>query len=129
VTKQDKDLDEVSIIDFILNGVVTYPHTMFTNLLQIEPATEHCILNYPIKLKSTNYWIPIEEAKYSSIKVAADDLRNCLQAYVNKIITETTNVAQFISGGEDSRVVSALLKRNKRSAYIFLDQMNREGKT
>src|SRR5699024_2226013 len=41
---------------------------------------------------------------------------------------ETTNIAQFISGGEDSRTLSALLENIPRDSYIYLDSMNREGK-
>lgn len=37
-------------------------------------------------------------------------------------------VAQFISAGEDSRAIAGLLPKHvQRDAFIFLDQMNREG--
>src|SRR5699024_9760420 len=35
ITEEDDNLDEVSIVDFILHGVVTYPHTTYTNVFQI----------------------------------------------------------------------------------------------
>jgi len=127
ITNNNSDLDEVSIVDFILHGIVTYPHTTFTKIFQVAPATEHCILKDSIKLDSTGYWLPTEESKYKSVKEASCDLRDSIQSYIDKITCETTNIAQFISGGEDSRMLSGLLSNYPRDAYIFLDQMNREG--
>lgn len=126
-TEQSNNLDEVSIADFILHGIVTYPYTTYTNIFQVAPASEHSILRKSTELNSTSYWLPLEENGYKSINEAAHDLRNSLQSYINKITSETTNIAQFISGGEDSRTLSGLLKNYPRDAYIFLDQMNREG--
>ena len=38
--------------------------------------------------------------------------------------------AQFLSGGEDSRTLLGLIPSDlKRDAFIFLDSMNREGRT
>src|SRR5690625_4192388 len=127
VTKQNNNLDEVSLVDFILDGVVTYQYTVYLNVFQVTPASEHSILKDSTELNSSEYWLPIEENRYKSINEAAYDLRNSLQKYIDKITCETNNIAQFISGGEDSRTLSGLLKKIPRNAYIFLDQMNREG--
>lgn len=128
ITEQYNDLDEVSLVDFILHGVVTYPYTSYLNIYQIAPAAEHRILQVSVSLKCNSYWSPIEENKYKSVNEAVYDLRNGLQSYTDKITSQTTNIAQFISGGEDSRMLSGLLSNYPRDAYIFLDQMNREGK-
>ena len=128
VATQQKQLDLVSQVDFILYGAVTYPHTIYENIKQIAPATIHEVGGTEINLQSENYWIPNEEMKYQSINEAARDLRSGLESYVNSVTTHTDNVAQFLSGGEDSRVISALLAQKKRrNAYIFLEQENREG--
>ncbi|MEI3611400.1 hypothetical protein [Pseudogracilibacillus sp. SO30301A] len=126
VSGDKENLDEISLIDFILHGVVTYPYTFYKNIKQLQPASTHKInVN---KLRTNSYWIPIEENSYSSINEAADDIRKNLIKYINKITSETTNIAQFISGGEDSRTLSGLLKDINRDAFIYLDSMNREGK-
>lgn len=127
VSKSKEKFDKISILDFILYGVVTYPYTMYTDIFQIQPASEHKIKNNVFELKSTCYWLPIEFNKYNSINEAADHLRNSLHVFINKITRETTNIAQFISAGEDSRTLSGLLQNSPRNAYVFLDNMNREG--
>ncbi len=127
ITKQNKKIDKVSLADFILNGVVTFPYTRYTHIFQVEPASVHTIESETTKLKSSNYWLPIEEKKYKSINEASNMVRKSLQLFIKKVTTETTNIAQFISGGEDSRMLSGLLKDFPRDAYIFLDGMNREG--
>lgn len=126
ISEQSKNIDIISNLDFILHGVVTYPYTTYRNIFQIAPASEHKIKN--CKLKSKNYWFPYETVIESSIDETAKYLRESLQNYVYKIVLVSTNIAQFISGGEDSRTLTALLQEHTRDAYIFLDNMNREGK-
>lgn len=127
VSGQVDKFDKTSLIDFLLNGVVTYPYTVYSSLKQIAPASV-CTIAGSLMIKTTDYWSPIEEFKYDSIDKAASDLRQCLKNYVNAITKGMEHVALFLSGGEDSRVVAALLTQlGKRDAYIFLDAMNREG--
>ncbi|RKQ34303.1 asparagine synthase-related protein [Oceanobacillus halophilus] len=124
---QTDDMDSISIADFILHSVVTFPYTIYKSIHQSSPAT-HNIIQGNVVEKTIPYWIPEEEQRYSSMNVAANNIRNALTKYVNTITSEVSDIAQFISGGEDSRVLSALLKDNPRDAYVFLDQMNTEGR-
>lgn len=128
ITNHSEMIDPVSKVDFILHGVVTFPYTSYRNIFQADPASEHIVIQGLDDVSSTNYWLPMEQYEYKSINKAAQELRNSLQGYINRITEETTNIAQFISGGEDSRTLSAFLQEHTRNAYIFLDQMNREGK-
>lgn len=129
ITNQQKDIDVVSVVDFILHGVVTYPYTVYSKIKQVAPASMHIIKSNSFDVETQHYWLPLEEDMYNSIKEAAGDLRLGIQKYVDLITVGMSNMAQFISGGEDSRVLSALLpKECKRDAYIFLDELNREGK-
>lgn len=122
------DIDVVSQIDFILHHVVTYPYTSYSSLRQIAPATVHSFPSGATEFSHKPYWVPEEKNQYSSIDQAAEDLKNGLQHYVNAISKHMPHIAQFISGGEDSRVLCALLpQRSQRDAFIFLDQVNREG--
>src|SRR5699024_7089504 len=123
------EVDAVSEVDFILNGVVTYPYTTYSSVKQIQPATVHVMLKESIDLQSKSYWRPKEEYRYKTIDEASNALRRNLQSYVNSSTKFADNIAQFISGGEDSRVLCALLpQENNQEAFVFLDQMNREGK-
>lgn len=124
-------MDTVSLVDFVLNSVITYPFTAYANIRQCHPAAvqefelnEQCIV-----VKQTEvYWLPKETYPYSDINQAALALREGLQEYVESITVAMNEVAQFISAGEDSRALAGLLpQRLKRDAFIFLDNMNREG--
>jgi hypothetical protein len=126
---QSGNIDIVSQVDFILNGLITYPYTAYCSLRQIAPATIHNIPSNTFEIRPTPYWLPDEKEQFSSLDQAATELRNGLQNYVNAITVNMPVIAQFISGGEDSRALSSLLpEKSRRDAFIFLDGMNREGK-
>lgn len=128
ISGQHNKFDKTSIVDFLLFGVVTYPYTAYMDIYQIAPASVHIITGDSDLLQSSAYWIPKEEFKYQSIGQAANDLNNGLHNYVNAVANEMPIIAQFLSGGEDSRAIAALLpSKCQRDAYIFLDNMNREG--
>ena len=126
-TQQSHLLDNVSLVDFVLNGIVTFPYTTYQNIKQILPGSIHTVERESVKLSTENYWLPLEKSRYKSINEASSDLRKNLQMFINKITNETDHIAQFISGGEDSRTLSGLLKDHQRKAFIFIDEMNREG--
>jgi hypothetical protein len=129
---QTRELDQASLVDFILNDVVTYPHTVYKNILQCRPAAVHDYLPGHNKYQAKEpaiYWLPTETNPYANVNEAAQALRNGLQDYVSRVTEGMTQVAQFLSAGEDSRALAGMLpQRLKRDAFIFLDSMNREGK-
>ena len=127
-TNQSNNIDMVSCADFILHGFITFPHTLYQSIYQLKPASVHHFINSSNKLESKPYWVPKEENDYKSLKEAADDLIVGLRNYIGAVTSQTKNIAQFISGGEDSRVLSALLEKHPRNAFVFLDQFNREGR-
>lgn len=129
VSKESNNFDVVSLADFILNDVITYPYTAYTELKQLEPSSHIEFKNNDHSPNVIKYWEPREYNSYSNIKEAAEVLRVGLDGYVNRITDKMDKVAQFISGGEDSRALSGLLPSSiQRDAYVFLDEMNREGK-
>ena len=121
------NFDQVSLADFVLNDVVTYPYTVYKNLRHSPPAS---LVTYQevTQEKVECYWVPTEENPYRNVNDAAIALRSGIQGYVDRVTDKMTDIAQFISAGEDSRALSGLLPKTiKRDAYIFLDHMNREG--
>src|SRR5699024_1961956 len=58
LTEQNNKFDEVSIADFILHGVTTYPYTMYKNINQISPASIHALKEPSMGFHSKSYWIP-----------------------------------------------------------------------
>ncbi|HCG6981482.1 TPA: hypothetical protein NJ384_001912 [Vibrio parahaemolyticus] len=120
-------LDQISLADFVLNDVVTYPYTVYQYVRQSPPSS---VITYSDSVtKSIDcYWRPTEDNPYKNLKEAAKALRIGIEGYVGRVTEKTTNIAQFISAGEDSRALSGLLAEKKgRNAFIFLDHMNREG--
>lgn len=124
---QNDKIDLISCADFILHGAITFPYTTYKDIKQVYPASIYRLSFKDHVLESHSYWLPKEEYKYKSIQEAANEIIKGLRRYIYAITSEVTNIAQFISGGEDSRLLSALLKEYPRDAIIFLDHMNREG--
>lgn len=123
---EQNNIDEISIADFILNDVVTFPYTVYKKIKQLDPGSIYS--SKDTALQQAIYWQPREEFKFSDINQAAIELRSGIEKYVNTVVDNTESIAQFISAGEDSRALSGILPQHKkRDAYIFLDAMNREG--
>lgn len=130
-TGQHNNIDKISLTDFILNSIVTYPYTVYKSIRQCTPAAihDHYPMSNPI-IESTIqvYWEPVEKIDYENINEAARDLRDSVSGYIQQVTDGMDHVALFLSGGEDSRVVAGMLPtRLKKDAFVFLDSMNREG--
>ncbi len=122
--------DPISGADFVMNGYVTYPFTFYTHIRQLEPGSIHEWAFHPSKnYKKINYWTPEEYYPYSDISKAGNAIREALKKYIYSVTNGFSRIASFISGGEDSRVIMALMpEKCERNGYIFLDSFNREGK-
>jgi hypothetical protein len=124
--------DTVSIADFLMNHAVTWPYTFYEQVRQLHPAAWHRFDTGPGTARQTGeeiYWLPEQANPYGTIGEAARALREGLLRDVACITEGMDEVAQFISGGTDSRVVAGLLpEKINRDGYIFLDRMNREGR-
>jgi len=131
---EKENIDEASLVDFVLHHAVTYPYTAYENIRQCQPGTIHRLNNIQentdsITAKADFYWQPLESNSYANLTEAATYLREGVQGYIDRVTGSLSHVAQFISAGEDSRVLAGVLpKRSQRDAYIFIDSMNREGK-
>ena len=122
--------DPISIADFVVHGIVTYPFTIYPTVKQIAPASTHTwVLRDDLQYRAKSYWLPWCNNPYRSLAEAAEALRHGLQAYVSSVTEGIDRVAVFLSGGEDSRAVTGMIpQRCQRNAFIFLDRMNREGR-
>ncbi len=127
-----REFDEVSLVDFILHGVVTFPHTAYTDIFQCQPATIYRVargVEGGALVETQVYWTPEETSPFSSLRDAAHELRSGISNYVGSVAENLPQVAHFISGGEDSRVIAGVIPTHiHRKAVIFLDSMNREGR-
>jgi len=127
---REGDFDHISLADFILHDIVTFPYTAYTNTLQLLPATEHIFEKVEEKefvYSSKTYWVPVEGNPYESIDQAGLAVRESLCKYVDQVTSGMSHVAHFISAGEDSRAVAGLLPQSlQRDAFIAIDGKNRE---
>ncbi|RBW54258.1 hypothetical protein DS884_17545 [Tenacibaculum sp. E3R01] len=124
-------LDQVSIADYIINNVVTFPHTIFKNIKQIYPASIHTWL---FKQKEyfygyDNYWLPIEPKKGEEQNVVelANRLRNGVKSFIDQIVDANPKLGLLMSGGEDSRSVAGMVSKNyKKEGFIYCVSRNNE---
>lgn len=129
VAGEEDNFDSVSLADFVLNEVITYPYTAYENIRQIAPSSQTTFMNSIEVSDVKSYWEPKEFNIYSDIQTAAETLRAGLEGYINRVTSKMDEIAQFISAGEDSRALSGMLPNHlQRDGYVFLDHMNREGK-
>jgi asparagine synthetase B (glutamine-hydrolysing) len=121
--------DDVSQADFLINGFVTFPFTIFKDVYQLNPASIYKINLDVGDIDYNYYWTPNEIHITDNIDIAATTLRNSLHQYIS-IVTESVNsLSLFLSGGEDSRAVLSLIGEDvKKDAYSFLDSYNIEGR-
>jgi len=126
---QRTNIDHSSVVDFILNGVVTYPYTSYNEITQLAPATIHIYekINSDLSVQRNIYWMPTESNPYRTLKDAAIELKSGICDYINRVTSNMKEIGEFISAGEDSRAIAGLLPEELiRHAYIFVDEKNRE---
>ena len=124
-------VDQVSVADYVINNVVTFPYTIIDGLVQVYPASEHkwCYKSEDIKYNYQNYWLPVEESSHEkdNISVLAKRLENGLKNYVDRVLEANPNIAILMSGGEDSRsVVSMMPKKYPKDGFIYSETENNE---
>lgn len=128
----DTNLDHVSLADFLLNKVVTFPHTVYTDIFQLPPAsiTEYWLNKERSASKTREtYWTPGDGPHFKDINDAAKAVKSAVAGYIGRVTEGMNHVAQFLSGGEDSRAIAGLLPASlNRDGFIFLDRLNREGR-
>ncbi len=115
--------DEVSIADFIINDVVTFPYTIFKEVEQLFPASEHYfeVLEDNINHTYDNYWLPKEETHEDiSLQTLKLRLRKGIKTYIDRILEASPKVGILLSGGEDSRAVLGMIPlKYPKDCFIY----------
>ncbi len=123
------DYDQASLADFFINAAVTHPYTVYNDIFQMNPSSQYQIALTNYSIESYYYWTPRDVKEKHDIHHAAKVAREALLKYVSSITLNLDEVASFISGGEDSRLILAMLPNKcKKDTFILLDAMNKEGK-
>ncbi len=124
-------IDQVSVADFIMNYVVTFPHTILKDIEQVFPASVHTWVNEKSKINYSykNYWLPYESAnkEKDDLPTLAKRLRAGMNNYINRILEASPKVGILMSGGEDSRsVVGMIPKKYPKTGFIYSESENDE---
>jgi len=124
----NRDLDGESILEFINTGVVTHPYSVYKEVVRLDPAS---LMTHDVEKNKRNistYYEFKSQQMQGSTKEKARKIREALKRYVDYPMALTDNPILFGSGGEDSRVVLALLSQKNTTLVTILDRFNREGK-
>ncbi|MEI7813645.1 MAG: asparagine synthase-related protein [Coriobacteriia bacterium] len=124
-----REIDVVSVAEFMVHGVVTEPHTFYEGVRQLPfaAASEFARGEKPRTLR---YWSWQEVADRLSFGCTAQELRDVVQSNVERICAGQEEINLLMSGGEDSRVISALIPDGiVVHGRTFSDTYNHEAQT
>lgn len=127
-TGQEKNIDPISIADFLTFNTVTFPYTMYSNIRKLLPGS---IINYNSSGQKfvNQYWVPQEKPCTINFYQAAKELREIIKSNIERICAGQKRVGILMSGGEDSRTVATLIPTSlSTQAVTFVDSINREAK-
>jgi hypothetical protein len=117
--------DPVSVADFLLNGTVCYPYTLFKGVYVAPPGAVTEVT--PTQIHSETFYLPEEEESGASVDEWGSQLREQVQHALLAGVEGKRNVKVLFSGGEDSRAVVSLLPEEMECELVtFADGYNRE---
>jgi len=117
-------VDTTSVYDFLGNGAICHPYTWFEGVKVCEPASLIVFDAQRNTIEQNPYWVPPAKPRYRNLKSAARALSKALGQAVQDAV-DGQPISILYSGGEDSRVIGALAKTDRRG-FLFLPRPNRE---
>lgn len=118
-------LDPVSVADFIQNGAVCHPFSLYEGVKVCAPGAVTCFAKETISV--TQYWVPKEPDQELALNDYAADLRNRVSHWLTHSLAHSHNATVMFSGGEDSRaLISHLPQGPEYRLRIIVDGDNRE---
>jgi len=107
------NIDHVSIVDYLTQQSISYPYTFYEGLKEIQYAS--CLScsfrEREPSISVHQYWRPtcLPHELSDNIRDLSMELRVGIRKAFEEIVADKDNVAAFISGGTDSRVIAGLL--------------------
>lgn len=106
------DFDQEALGYFLRMGFFVAPQTPFAGVRQLEPGT--ALVFEPDGRREFRFGQPEIRAAYDgTMDQAATELVDLLGAAVRRRVSESSTTGLFLSGGIDSAVLAALLRRSK----------------
>lgn len=124
---QNLGFDDVSVLEFLTMGTVSYPFTIYKKIKQVTPSSK-CLYNSSKRVfHQKTYWRPYSNCSFKTIEDAANAVNKLLHENVSLFMKNQKNKTLLMSGGEDSRLLACIMKcYGDFSGYIILDKPNRE---
>lgn len=107
----EDDIDKVSLVEFVSNGTITFPYSLYKNLKQLDPAT---IYKFQNNISETNNYYKFKEVNSNkNISYYSHKVKVYLKNYLEEITSSNNkkNISYLLSGGEDSRLIRSLIDK------------------
>lgn len=117
------EVDPASAVQFVRDGVITAPFTLFTGVTRQGPATVEDVRGQ----RTFRYWSPPQPDRVDLVQ-AGEELDEALRGIFSRLADRIDRVTVLFSGGDDSRVVAAYAREAalRVAAVTLSDRQNRE---
>ena len=120
-------LDNVSSVEFLNFGKISFPFTIYKDVSQLSPASVSSYDSKNFLLKKNTYWRPHSNEHFKSLEQASNNINKIIHQHVKLCMQNIKKNALLMSGGEDSRLLACIMKKyGKFDGYIILEKHNRE---
>ena len=117
-TFRERSLDPQAVCDFLAAGYVAGERTFFEGIFKLPPG--HMLIWEDHQATVQRYWEPAFACKnHMAFHDAARELGERLSEAVRICLKSDVEVGAFLSGGIDSSLLVALMKRNSAQVQTF----------
>jgi asparagine synthase (glutamine-hydrolysing) len=114
----ERQADAQAVCDFLAAGYVGGPRTFFRGIAKLEPGT--MLVHEAGTLEIRRYWQPgTSSLPGMTFDDAVEELANRLSETVRLCLKSDVEVGAFLSGGLDSSVITALMRKHAAAVQTF----------
>jgi asparagine synthase (glutamine-hydrolysing) len=108
----DRRIDRQSLVDYLAHGFVLQPRTILESVRMVEAGTYEIYEPGKDAVAIKYWWMPAASPRTETIRHSAERLRAVLEESVALHAFADAPVGVFLSGGIDSTVIAALMKKH-----------------
>ena len=113
-----RDIDRVSLEQYLTYGYVPHPRTMFAGISKLPPA--HYAIFQDGQLKTDRYWsIDWEQESSAPAEKLREQLRHELSEAVRLRMRSDVPLGAFLSGGIDSTAIVGLMREHADNVQTY----------
>ncbi len=106
------EIDQQALAEYLLYDFIPGPHTIFAGVKKLLPG--HSALFSQTGLVVQKYWSPPLVENGTDFLTSAEEVRSILLDSVEKRLVSDVPLGSFLSGGLDSTLITALMKKSNR---------------